>query len=250
MRDMSLGHINTFTFCIKTPVCHGDWMETDYISMSPGHELVPVHGMRDMSLGHIDTFAFCINTSRMSWRLDDDWLYFHVPGTWISSCSWYAWYAPGTYRHIYILYQNPPISHGAWVETENSSMSPRNYQFLFMACVICPWDILTYLRSISKPPACYGAWMETEYISTSPGHELVLVHGIHGMSLGHIDTLTLWIKTPVYHVALMETDYISMYPEHELVPGLGMRDMSLGHIDTFAFCINTSRMSWRLDGDW
>ena len=37
-------------------------METDYISMSPGHELVPVHGMRDMSLGHIDTFAFGIKT--------------------------------------------------------------------------------------------------------------------------------------------------------------------------------------------
>ena len=91
----------------KTPVCHGARIETDFISMYPGHELIPVHGMRDMFLGHIDTFAFCINTFLMSWRLDDDWLYFHVPGTWIRSCSWHAWYVPGTYRHIYILYQNP-----------------------------------------------------------------------------------------------------------------------------------------------
>ena len=91
MRDMSLGHMNKFTFCIKTPVCHGAWLETDYISMCPGHELVPVHGMRDMSLGHSDTFIFCI-----------------VPGTWISSCSWHAWYVTWRYRQIYILYQNPP----------------------------------------------------------------------------------------------------------------------------------------------
>ena len=83
-------------------------METDYNSMSPGHELVPVHGMRDMSLGHIDTFAFCFNASRMSWRLDGDWLYFHVPGTWISSCSWHALYVPGIYHLIYILYHISP----------------------------------------------------------------------------------------------------------------------------------------------
>ena len=59
MRDMSLGHSDTFTFCIKTPGCHGAWMEIDYISMSTGDELIPVHGMRDMSLGYIDTFTFC-----------------------------------------------------------------------------------------------------------------------------------------------------------------------------------------------
>ena len=100
MRDMSLGHVDTFTFWIKTPVCHGAWMETDYISMSPTHESVAVHGMRDMSLGHIDTFAFCIKSPRMSWRLEGDWLYFHYLGTWISSCSWHAWYVPGTYQHM------------------------------------------------------------------------------------------------------------------------------------------------------
>ena len=108
MRDMSLGHIDTFTFCIKTPVCHSASMEIDYISMATGHEYVPVRGMRDMSLGHIDTFSLCIKTLRMFCHLNGDWLYFHVPGTWISSCSWHTWYVPGTYRHIYILYQNPP----------------------------------------------------------------------------------------------------------------------------------------------
>ena len=108
MCDMSLGHSETFTFCIKSPVCHGAWMETDFISMSPEHELVSVHGMRDMSLEQNDTFTFCITFHSMSWRLDGDWLYFHVPGTRISSCSWHAWYVPGTYRHIYILYQNHP----------------------------------------------------------------------------------------------------------------------------------------------
>ena len=44
----------------------------------------------------------------MLWRLEGDWLYFHVPGIWIDFCSWHAWYVPGTFRHIYILYQNPP----------------------------------------------------------------------------------------------------------------------------------------------
>ena len=106
MRDIST-HLHSVS---KPPVCHGAWVEIDYISMSPGHELIPVHGIRDMSLGHIDTFAFCINTSRLSWRLNGDWLHFHVPGTWINSCSWHAWYVPGTYRHIYILYQNPRMS--------------------------------------------------------------------------------------------------------------------------------------------
>ena len=107
MRDMSLGHIDTFTFCIKTPVYHGSWMETENISMSPGHELAPVHGMRDMFLEQNDTFTFCIKLPSMSWCLEGDWFYFYGPGTWISSSSWHAWYIPGTYRHIYILYQNP-----------------------------------------------------------------------------------------------------------------------------------------------
>ena len=120
------------------PVCHGAWMMIDYISMSPGHELVPVHGMRDMTLGHIDTFAFCIKTSRMSWRLDGEWLYFHVTGTWISTCSWHAWYVPGTYLHIYILYQKSPVCHGAcWRLIIFPCPRDMNY-FLFMACVICP----------------------------------------------------------------------------------------------------------------
>ena len=100
MRDMSLWHINTFTFCIKKPVCHASLMEIDYISMSPGHELVAVHGMHDTSLGYSDKLTFCIKTLRMSWRLDGDWLYFHVLGTWISSCSWHPRYVPGTYRHM------------------------------------------------------------------------------------------------------------------------------------------------------
>ena len=50
MRDMCLGHIEMFIFCIKTPVYHGACMETDYISMSPGHESFRGHGIRDMSL--------------------------------------------------------------------------------------------------------------------------------------------------------------------------------------------------------
>ena len=109
MPDMSLGHIETLTFWFKKcPVCHGAWRETDYISMSPEHELVPVHGMGDMSMVQSDTFTFCIKSSRMSWRLDGDWKEFHVPGTYINSSSWYAWYVPGAYQHIYILYQNPP----------------------------------------------------------------------------------------------------------------------------------------------
>ena len=143
----------------KPPVCHGAWMAIDHISMSPGHELIPVHGMRDMSLGHIDTFAFCIKTPRRSWRLDGDWLYFHIPGTWISCCSWHAWYVPGTYRHIYILYQIS-VCHGA--------------------CL----------------PVCHGAWKETDYISMSSGHELVPVHGMRDLSLGYIDTCPpTWISS-------------------------------------------------------
>ena len=188
------------------PVCHGAWMMTDYISMSPGHELHPVHGMRDMSLGHSDTFTFCIETPRMSWRLDGDWLYFHVPGTWISSRSWHAWYVSGTYRHIYILYQNPPyVMAIGWLLIIFPCPQDMNY-FLFMACVICPCDIATHLHSVSNTPVYHGDCMETENSSMSLGQELVTVHGI--------------------------------------------RDMSLGHINTFTLCIKTPRISWHLDGDW
>ena len=71
MRDLSLGHIDTFTFCIKTPLCHGALMETHYIFLSPGHELVLIHGMRDMFLRKIDKFTFCIKCYVMApgWRL-------------------------------------------------------------------------------------------------------------------------------------------------------------------------------------
>ena len=145
----------------KPPVCHGAWMETDDIFISPGHELVPVHGMLGMSLGHFDTLTFC----------------FKKP--YVMATAWRLIVFP----------------------------CPRNTNwFLFLACVICPWDISTHLHSVSKTTACHGHWMETDYISMSPGHELVPVHG--------------------------------------------MRNMSLGHIDTFAFCINVSRISWHLDGDW
>ena len=109
MCDKSLGHDDSFTVCIKKSVYHSAWMETDNISMSLGHEFVPVHGMRDMSLRHIDAFTFCIKTPCKSWHLDGAWLYFHVPGTWINSCSWHAWYVPGTYRYICILYQYFPF---------------------------------------------------------------------------------------------------------------------------------------------
>ena len=113
----------------NSPVCHGAWMETYYNSMSPGHELVPVHFMHDMSLGHIDTFIFCIKTPRMSLCLDGNWLYFHVPGTWISSCSRHAW-------------SNPPPPVCPW---------NMNYS-LFMACVKYSWDISTDLHSEWNPP--------------------------------------------------------------------------------------------------
>ena len=120
-----------------------------------------------------------------AWRLT---IYFHVPGTWISSCSWRASYVPGTYRHICILYQNFP-----YVMAPGWRMiifpCPRNSNlFLFLACVICAWDMSTHLHSVSQPPVCHGAWIETYNISLSPGYELVPVHGKRDMSLGLMST--------------------------------------------------------------
>ena len=80
MREMSLGHVDSLTFCINPPVCHGALIETDYISMSPGHELVPVRGMRDMILGHLYIFTFCIKNPTYVMALVGDWLHFHVTG--------------------------------------------------------------------------------------------------------------------------------------------------------------------------
>ena len=103
MRDMSLGHSDTFTFCIRTSYVVAPGWRLKIVPFPPWNLLNPVHDMRNMSLGHIDTFTFGIKTPSMSWRLDGGWLYFHVFETWISSCSWHAWYVPGTYQHIYIL---------------------------------------------------------------------------------------------------------------------------------------------------
>ena len=170
-------------------------MESDCISMSPGHELVPVHGKRDMSLGHIDTFTFCIKITCMSWRLDGDCSCFHFPGTGTNSCSWLAWYVPGTYRHIYILYQYfPYVMAPAWRLIIFPWPWDMN-KLLFMACVICPWDMSTYLHSVSTLPYVKAPWMEIDNISMSPEHELVPVLGIRDMSLGHIDTFTFYMKT-------------------------------------------------------
>ena len=135
-----------------TPVCHGVWRETDDISMYPGYELIRVHGKRDMSLGHNGTFTFWIKFPSMSWSLDGDWLHLHVLGTWISSWSWHVWYVARTCRLIYILYQSPQyVIAPGWRLI--ISPCPRDMNlFLFMACVICPWDISTHLHSKSMPP--------------------------------------------------------------------------------------------------
>ena len=153
MRDMSLGHIDTLTFCIKTIRMSwrlvGDWLyfhagtwiiscschawyvlghsatltfsinpppppprmlwrlggKTDY--NSPGHNYF-LSMTCGICLWDISTYLHYVSTPpRMLGRLDWDWLYFQVPGTWIISCSYHAWYVPGTYRNIYILYQHP-----------------------------------------------------------------------------------------------------------------------------------------------
>ena len=163
------------------PVYHGTWMETDNISKSPGHELVPVHSMRDMSLGHIGTFAFCINTSRMSLRLDDDWIYFHVSEIWFSSCSWHAWYVPGTYIDTFIfcikfLCRSWSLDRDwLYFHVPGKIISSCSWHAWY---VPGPWDMSTHLHSVTKPPVCHGDWMETDYISMSPGHELVPVIGM------------------------------------------------------------------------
>ena len=151
--------------------------------------------MRDMSLGHIDTFTFCIITHRMLWCLDGDWLYFDVPGHQLFRVHGMCDMSLG-HGHIDILYQNPPyVMVPEWKLSIIPCPRDINY-FLFMTCVICPWDISTHLHSLPKPPVCYSAWMETDYISISPGHELVAVHGMRDMSLGHIDTFTFCMETP------------------------------------------------------
>ena len=167
-------------------------LETDYISMSLGHELVAVHGMRDISLGQINTFTFCIKKNRMLWRLDGVWLYFHVLGTWISTCSWQSSYVPGTYRHIYTLHQNPCMLRrldadwlyfhvpGTWISS----------------CSWHAWYVPGTCRHI------YILYQNPPYVMATRWRLIIfLCPRMRDMSLGHVDIFTLCIKKKPYVMA-------------------------------------------------
>ena len=216
-------------------------METENSSMSPAQVLIPVHGMHYMSLWHIITFTSCVKAPRISRRLDEDWLYLHVPGTWISSCSWHAWYGSGTYRHINILYQNPSMIWrqdgdwlyfhvpGTWISSSSwhAWYIPGTYRYIYILYQNPTYVIAPGWRMIIIP--CPRTW-----ISSRSWHAWYVP-----VTYQHI--YILYEKKPLCHAAWMEVDYISMSPGHEWIPVHEMRDMSRGHIDTFTFCIKTPR---------
>ena len=126
------------------PVCHGAWIETDNISMSPGHELIPFHGMRDMFLGHIDKFTFFIEKPQCygTWMETDNislsLVHELVPVYGIRDMSL-------GHIDIFTLSIKTLVCYGAWKETDYISMSPE-YELITVL------GMSTHLHSVSKPP--------------------------------------------------------------------------------------------------
>ena len=153
--------------------------------MSPGHLSVPVHAMHAMFQVHAETLRSASQTLRLSRPMDWDWLYFHVPGTSISPYSFYACHVPGTYRYLYILFQNSPFVKAQGFRLIIFSYLRKIYQSLFILCMPCPRDIHVPLHSVSKLTVSQGAWIEIDNIFMAPGHQSVPVHAMHAMSQGH-----------------------------------------------------------------
>ena len=143
-----------------------------------------------------------------------------------------------------------PVCQGAWFEFDNILMSPTSislsscyacripgtcrYPFILfqnspfvkaqgfrLIMFSCPWDIYQSLFMLCTP--CPRD-IEVPLLSVS--------------------------KLPVCQGAGIAIDNIFMSPGHLSVPIHAIHAMSQGHTGTFTFCIETHRLSRRMDWDW